>query len=296
MPNPAWSALVAVIVLAGAPALAQEPREETHRSELVAWPGPWSFLLPHATIILVSDQELEALSDPDAVLNLTLGREPRMESLRQVCLRAQARGAHTLTLAFDHFFRQYRPGQDAPRRLMPDMDEYIRRVAAIGQFAQRYGLGLELSLLSPLEIGKAYAARTGESGVWMHYREGLRDPVTGAFSVQLWRHKRWANNKGPVDVEDAGVRAFAFRESRIPGTPYRVVDPAAMVEVTADVGVERFGNVEARGRFSRRAHPCLLERAGPPAGPRSRTGHPAVPHPGNGLLQPQGAALPHRAH
>jgi hypothetical protein len=237
---------MAVIALAGAPALAQEPREETHRSELVAWPGPWSFLLPHAAIILVSDQELEALSDPDAVLNLTLGREPRMESLRQVCLRAQARGAHTLTLAFDHFFRQYRPGQDAPRRLMPDMDEYIRRVAAIGQFAQRYGLGLELSLLSPLEIGKAYAARTGESGVWMHYREGLRDPVTGAFSVQLWRHKRWANNKGPVDVEDAGVRAFAFRENRIPGTPYRVVDPAAMVEVTADVGVERFGNVEAR--------------------------------------------------
>jgi hypothetical protein len=60
MPNPGWSALVAVIVLAGAPALAQEPREETHRSELVAWPGPWSFLLPHATIILVSDQELES--------------------------------------------------------------------------------------------------------------------------------------------------------------------------------------------------------------------------------------------
>ena len=59
---------------------------------------------------------------------------------------------------------------------MPDTDEYISKVAAISRFAAGYGLGLELSLLTPLELGKGYTARTGESGVWMHYREGLRDP------------------------------------------------------------------------------------------------------------------------
>jgi len=241
-------ALMAAIGAAspGAPVEVQGAPEEVYRGELVAYPGAWAFELPGAAIILVSDEELEALSDPDRTLNLTLGREPRLESLRQVCRRAQARGARTLTLAFDHFFRQYRPGQDAPRRLMPDMEEYIRRVAVVGEFAQRHGLGLELSLLSPLEIGKAYAARTGEAGLWMHYREGWRDPVSGAFSLQLWRHKRWANNKGPIDVEAAGVRAFAFRETRIAGTPYRVVDPGAIVEITGDIRVERFENVQAR--------------------------------------------------
>ena len=79
-----------------------------------------------------------------------------------------------------------------PRKLTPDMDEYIQKIAAIGKFAEGYGLGLELSLLSPLEIGPAYRARTGESGMWLHYRKGLRDPKTGAFDVQLWRQTRWA--------------------------------------------------------------------------------------------------------
>lgn len=225
---------------------AQAPREDLYRGELVSYPGPWSFYLPRAGIILVSDAELEALSDPDRKLNLALGREPRWESLRDVCERARTHGARTLTLAFDHFFRQYRPGQDAPRRFTPDMEEYIRRVAAIGQFAQRYGLGLELSLLSPLEIGRAYAERTGEAGLWMHYREGPRDPVTGAFSVQLWRHRRWANNKGPVDIEDAGIRVFVFREKPVPGTRYRVVAPADIHELTSGFQVERFPNLVAR--------------------------------------------------
>ena len=214
--------------------------------DLVSYPGPWAFQLPRSSIILVTDQELEALSDPDKVLNISTGKAPRNESLRQVCERAKARGQRTLILAFDHFFRQYRPGQDMPRRLMPDMDEYIQRIAAISRFAGEYGLGLELSLLSPLEIGKAYAARTGESGMWMHYREGLRDPETGAFSVQLWQHQRWANNKGPFDVVDAGVRVLAFRETPIAGTPYRAVDPASIAEIKEGIRVERMEGVLAR--------------------------------------------------
>lgn len=241
---------MALAFMGGGAAVAQRVPEQPYQGELVSYPGPWSFQLGRSGIILVSDEELEALSDPDRVIDLALTHEPNPKSLRQVCEEAQAAGHRTLIVAFDHFFKQYRPGQDAPRKYMPDMPEYINHIAAISRFAESYGLGLELSLLTPLEIGPAYVAQTGESGRWMHYRKGLRDPKTGDFSVQLWRQQRWVNNKGPIDIEDAGVRVFAFRERRIGGTPYRVVDPAEIVEITDGVEVEVFDGLErASGEY-----------------------------------------------
>jgi len=94
----------------------------------------------------------------------------------------------------------------------------VERIAAISRFAQPYGLGLELSLLSPLEIGRDTARRPGNR-VSDALPKGLRDPQSGAFSVELWRQRRWANNKGPLLVKDAGVRVFAFHERPIRGTP-----------------------------------------------------------------------------
>ncbi|MGQ9808502.1 MAG: hypothetical protein ACUVSM_10610 [Armatimonadota bacterium] len=230
--------LALLLCCAAAGAGMDRPPENVYRGELIAFPGPYAFDLPRSSIILVSDQDLEALSDPDRVVDLSLTFDKYQRSLRQICEEAQARGQRTLILAFDHFFKQYRPGQDVPRRLTPDMDEYIQRIASISRFAEGYGLGLELSLLSPLEVGPAYVKATGESGVWMHYRKGLRDPQTGDFSVQLWRQKRWANNKGPVDVQPAGVRVFAFKQSHLPGTPYLVVNPEDIVEITDEAQVE----------------------------------------------------------
>ena len=160
----AWGTLAAALlaVLAIRPCSAQPAAasrrtvaENVCRGELVSFPGPWGFLIGKSGIILVSDGELEGLADPDKVLNLSLRHERRESRLRQVCEGAKAAGRRTLFLAFDHFFSQYRPGQSGPRRLMPDTDEYVQRIAAISRFAQSYGLGLELSLLSPLEIGRA---------------------------------------------------------------------------------------------------------------------------------------------
>lgn len=238
------TAAVISALLAGKPCPAQTTTtrgavpENIYRGELVSYPGPWAFQIGRAHLILVSDAEVEALADPDKVLNLSLTFDKHEASLRQICERAKAVGQRTLVVAFDHFFSQYRPGQDTPRRLTPDTDEYVQRIAAVSRFAQQYGLGLELSLLSPLEIGPGYAKQTGESGVWLHYRKGLRDPKTGAFSVQLWRQTRWANNKGPIEIADAGVRAFAFREQPMHGTPYRIVDPKTIVEITDVARVE----------------------------------------------------------
>ncbi len=212
-----------------------------YQGEMVSFPGPWAFEIPRPHIILVSDEQLEALADPDRIVDTSLTFDKREESLRQICERAKAAGQRTLIFAFDHFFAQYRPGQEGkPRRLTPDKQEYIDRIAAISKFAADYGLGLELSLLSPLEIGPGYAAETGEQGVWMHYRKGLRDPKSGAYSVQLWRQQRWANNKGPLELKDGGVRVFAFRERPLGGTPYSVVSPQDIVEITETAKVEVF--------------------------------------------------------
>jgi len=207
--------------------------EDVYLGELISYPGPYAFQLPGAGIILVSDEELvDMANDPDKVLNLATGFEPYERSLRQICDAVSKNGSRKLMIAFDHFFRQYRPGTDSPRKLTPDMDEYVQLISKIGQFASNYGLRLELSLLSPLEIGHAYAKSTGESGRWLQYRKGLRDPKTGVFSVQLWQHKRWVNNKGPIDVTPENVRVFAFHEQPIQGTPYRVINPDSIIEIS----------------------------------------------------------------
>ena len=242
-------ALIAVIALASsafaqaqapAPAsvAASAPADDVFHGELVAFPGVWQFQLGKAGIILVSDDELLALADPDRKINMSLGHQPNERSLREVCEQAKAAGQRTLIVAFDHFFAQYRPGQgDKPRKLTPDTDEYIRLIGGVSKFAAGYGLGLELSLLSPLELGPAARATTGESGLWMQYRKGLRDPKTGTYSVELWRQQLWANNKGPIRIEEAGVRVLAFRQKTI-SQSYLYVDPSWIEDITATAKVE----------------------------------------------------------
>jgi hypothetical protein len=236
--------------LAMAPAAEQgrEP-EQVVRRDLVAFPGPWSFAIPKVAIILVSDAELETLAaEPDKPIDMSVTpQQHNVASLRQVCESGQKQGARSLIVAFDQFFTQYRPGQNHERRLMPDMDAYIDKIARISKVAQQYGLGLELSLLTPLEIGRGYRQATGESGLWMQYRKGLRDPKGGAFSVSLWRHSQWTNNKGPFRLEDAGIRVFAFRETPLHGTPYRVVPEDSITDVTATAKVEVLEGIHADG-------------------------------------------------
>ena len=217
-----------------------------YRGEMAAYPNPWGFAIPRHSIILVADAELETLAaDPDKVIDLRTSSQKRDQSLRQICEMAQRQGARTLIVAYDHFFQQYRPGQKEPRRLMPDTDAYIEKIAKVGKFAEKYGLGLELSLVTPLEIGRGYRQATGESGEWMQYRKGLRDPVDGTYSVELWRHLQWGNNKGVFDLEDAGVRVFAFREQPIGGTPYRVVPEDSITDITKTAQVELLKGIRA---------------------------------------------------
>jgi hypothetical protein len=207
--------------------------------QALSFPGPWAFSLPKSWIILVSDQQLEDLQDPEREVDLSVSSTPQLTTLRKLCEGAKAQGARTVILAFDEFWTQYRKGQGGKaRQLLPDTDAYIQRLVKISQTLQAYGLGLELSLLSPLEIGRGYQEKTGESGRWVQYREGYRDPATGQFAVSLWEQRRWTNNKGSILLQRTGVRLFAFREERLGGTDFYVVDPAGIVELKANPDIE----------------------------------------------------------
>lgn len=90
--------------------------ENLFKSELLSYPGAYSFELPRFGIVLVSDTDLDDLQDPDKVVNLSCTFEKYERTLRQVCEEAKATGSRTLIVAYDQFFVQYRPGQHAPRK------------------------------------------------------------------------------------------------------------------------------------------------------------------------------------
>lgn len=205
----------------------------------LTFPGPWAFSLPRHSIILVSDQQLEDLQDPDKEIDLSISATPNLTTLRKVCEQAKAQRARALIVAFDEFWTQYRKGQGGkPRQLLPDTEAYIKVLGKISDTVKSYGLGFELSLLSPLEIGRGYKEKTGESGRWVQYREGYRDPATGIYSVSLWEERQWTNNKGAFAIERTGVRVFAFKEQRVGGSSFYHVNPAAIVELKTAPEIE----------------------------------------------------------
>jgi len=195
------------------------------------------------TIILTSDKQLNDLLDPDKKVDLSTGRNKTFASLREICESAQKSGDKTLTIAFDEFFRQYREQAGTERRLTPDMDEYIDKIKVIGDFAAHYGMGIGLSLLSPLELGPAYKKNTGETGRWLNYKVGYRDPSSGKFSLQMWQQLFWTNNKGKFAIKLKNVRAFAFRETPVGSSPYKAVSPDDIIEIQG-VKYEAFDTVK----------------------------------------------------
>ncbi|MCX8107481.1 MAG: hypothetical protein N3G20_01615, partial [Verrucomicrobiae bacterium] len=223
--------------------------ETSAKHPVVLFPGPWKFQLPKGVIILVSDQQLEDLTDPGKEVDLSISSTPNRTTLRKLCEQQQSAGAQTIILAFDEFWSQYRPGQGGkPRTLTPDTDAYIQRIAKIGETVKRYGLGLELSVLSPLEIGQGYVNQTNESGRWVQFRESYRDPRTGRFTVSIWEHLRWTNNKGTIELKRTGVRVFALRERRLGTSSYYVASPGEIRELEGPFEIEAFEAVNVRYR------------------------------------------------
>lgn len=210
------------------------------------------FVLPlkPAVIILTSDQQLYDLMDPDKKIDMSTGYTRSIRSLRDVCEDGQRRGDKELTIAFDEFFRQYRPQSGTERLLTPDMDEYIEMIKFISDFAKKYGMGICLSLLSPLELGPAYKNQTNESGRWLGYKVGMMNPSDGSFSLSMWQQLYWTNNKGKFKIQLKNIKAYAFKEKPIHSSNMIAVHPDDIVELkgvkyeagdTIDVAGEAYG-------------------------------------------------------
>jgi len=232
--------LIIIIYLISGQLFAQNDTEQ-----LLTFPLQWEFSMPRQHIILTSDQQLLDLMDPDKKINTSLNFEQKYESLREIREKAKKSGSSTIILAFDNFFRQYRKDEGAERKLYPDSDEYIVRIKKISDFLGEYNIGLELSLLSPLELGPAFTKYGGEPGRWVHYKTDLRDPETGAFSLMLWEQLAWSNNKGKINLQRSGVRAFAFKEKRLAGGDFFAVNPDDIVEITSGIEVEEWLGTES---------------------------------------------------
>lgn len=180
------------------------------------------------SIILTSDQQLTDLTDPDKKIDNSLGYNPQIVSLRDMCEQGKRAGSKEVIVAFDEFFRQYRTDKNTERKLTPDMDEYVDKMKIISDFVSKYDMGLCLSLLSPLELGQAYKNQTGNSGRWLAYKVGMRNPRTGQFSLHMWQQLSWNNNKGRTPVTLKGVRAYAFKEKPV-SVSTLAVDPDDIV-------------------------------------------------------------------
>lgn len=250
--------LILALLVLSIPAHAQAP-ERLHKGDLLAFPGPWTFQWNRGgRVAFTTDEQFERYVN-DAIAEDATGKagpnQADGKSFIQSLKAIQASGGDTMRLFFDYFYRKKTAGvEDAPRKYMPDSDAYIEKVASLSKIAQKYGIGFSLSFLSPLEIGPNYTAKTGETGSWLQYRKGLRDPVTGAFSVQLWRQAQWSNNKGVFQIKPGRVRVFAFKETTIPGTIYRVVDPNSIVELK-DVHVEVYPGLIVKNGDAYRHNP-----------------------------------------
>ncbi len=216
---------------------------------MCVWSCFWGAGLPARaqSIILTSDQQLKDLTDPDKEMDLSLGYNKYIRSLRQICEEGSKQGSKELIIAFDEFFRQYRNDAGEKRQLTPDMDEYVDKIKIVSDFAKEYDMGLCLSLLSPLELGPAYKKQTGNSGRWLAYKVGFRDAKTGKFNLPIWHQVYWTNNKGKSPVQLKNVKAYAFKESG-GHIPYRVVKPGDIIPLSR-VKYEATDtmNYEARG-------------------------------------------------
>ncbi|MDO5582126.1 MAG: hypothetical protein Q4G69_13435 [Planctomycetia bacterium] len=200
----------------------------------IANPGVWSFgLKPPKYIIFTCDEELKVLVNPDQEIDLSTSPKKKVTTLRKICEETQKENIKTLTIIFDAFFAKFRSDQNQkPRQFRPDNEQYIEYLSGISKFAAQYGIGLELSFLTPLELGDSFKAQTGECGRWIQYREGYREKGTGRFSVFLWEQTRWQNNKGVINLQQKNVRVFAFREQpRIGTTNFHVVNEKEIIEL-----------------------------------------------------------------
>jgi len=184
-------------------------------------------LRPNNALIITSDEEMEKLEhDPNMkVRAFGAGFEDMAKQL-------QGFDGALINVAYDFFF-----GGDK-REYFPTSPQCIRTFKALHDAGRKYGVGFGASVLSPLDLGPAYYREKGRGGQTCQFREGTISPE-GKFAVPMRVQQQWFHNKGPVKLYVKSVKAYAFRETRIGNSSYYAVDPAEILDVSANVRLER---------------------------------------------------------
>lgn len=187
--------------------------------------------------ILTNDQQLRDLANsPEKEIDNTTGINKSKMSLKQAVEQAKSWHSDQIVIAFDEFFRQYRDDKNTERKLTPDMDEYVNCIAKISNYTTKNaGAGLQLSLLSPLELGQAYRNQTGNTGKWAAFKVGMRNAQTnvaadtvdkqqGRNSREAWRGESIRFQGKQVDKTKIAVNPDDIRELK--NVEYEVLDTA----------------------------------------------------------------------
>jgi hypothetical protein len=210
------------------------------QERLLKFPGQWEFLIPANYVILTSDQQLIDITDPDKKINMSVNVKPNLKSLKDIAKETVALGESTVIIAYDNFFAHYRGDKEAVRKLLPDSEEYIRLMKQISDYLGKYGLGLELSLINPIELGSSFVKKGAGPGRWVQFKTALRDSITGKFSADLWQQQFWTNNKGKFNIVLKDMKAFAFKEKLLEGGEYFGVNPDDIKEIKSDIKLEEY--------------------------------------------------------
>jgi hypothetical protein len=203
--------------------------------------GVMRLLQPGASLLITDERTLDRIIadpaqplTPEAVQGHSLESQRHQDtstSLLDVCREAKARGATSLSVSYDFFF-----GGQA-RTLYPDSPTTVAAFKVIHDVAAEHGLDFIASIVSPLDTGPGWARQHPVTGRTMQFTEVAIGP-DGRFEGSLPLQTQWYNNKGPIRLRLVEVRAYAFTEERIPDTPYFVVDPDEIQDISAAATAE----------------------------------------------------------
>ena len=210
--------------------------------------------------ILTNDQQLRDLANsPEKEIDNTTGISKSKMSLKQAVEQAKSWHSDQIVIAFDEFFRQYRDDKNTERKLTPDMDEYVNCIAKISNYTTKNaGAGLQLSLLSPLELGQAYRNQTGNTGKWAAFKVGMRNAQTGKFSIQMWQQTNVAADT--VDKQQGRNSREAWRGESIRFQGKTSGQNKNSCQSRRHQGTEKRGIRSTRHRRSREWHDSPQQR------------------------------------
>ncbi|MHB1151691.1 MAG: hypothetical protein ACYCWE_08535 [Eubacteriales bacterium] len=200
--------------------------------------GVWRLHEHHAVLILTDEKQLDRIIDgPDVPIFYDdqkghSGESVRFhnekETLNSFCENAAKHGAVRVEVSYDFFFG------GTQRHNYPDSETTIKAFKAVRDIAKKYGMAFGASLISPLDIGGNYRKTHSDGGIQCQYLETCI-AADGSYKADMVLQRQWYNNKGPITLSLAEVRAYAFTEERYAGTCYFYVDPDSITDISETV-------------------------------------------------------------